>query len=212
MPAAKGTSPDPATFLKNLRLLGSLSFSVVFQLFSAGLIGGFSYFLLLFPASPYFWGEGAHDYPMSKLVWIGVHFLLAGGAFALPWLGFWWMLYGLAENGRIRLFPLHLLSSYLPLIGVFLLINPVYYPDAMIPSSAGEMTFFICMAMSAVLLFPFYSIGVYRFVLRPSTKPRKFYRFLLLCSVFAALGLLLLPLLWQLAPCIYPGLSNFPAQ
>jgi hypothetical protein len=80
----------------------------------------------------------------------------------------------------------------------------------MIPSSAGQSTFLVCMGMSAVVLFPFYSIVVYYFVLKPTTRPRKRYRFLLLCLFFAAAGLALLPFLWQMAPSIYPGLLSFP--
>lgn len=83
------------------------------------------------------------------------------------------MLYGLADNGRIRCFFLHLFFAYVPLLVIFLQLDPVYYPDTMIPSSAGEMTFFVCMAMAAVLLYPFYSIGVYYFVLRPAAPLAK---------------------------------------
>lgn len=80
----------------------------------------------------------------------------------------------------------------------------------MIPSSAGEATFIVCMGMSAAVLFPFYSAGVYYFVLKPATRPRKRYRFLLLCSAFSLAGLALLPLLWHLAPGLYPGLLGYP--
>jgi hypothetical protein len=66
------------------------------------------------------------------------------------------------------------------------------------------------MGMSVVVLFPFYSIGVYSFVLKPAVPPAKKYRFLLLCLFFAAAGLALLPFLWHLAPSIYPGLLSFP--
>lgn len=120
------------------------------------------------------------------------------------------MLYGLSEDGRIRWFPLHLLFAYLTFVILFLQINPVYNPDAMIPASAGQSTFLVCMGMSVVVLFPFYSIGVYSFVLKPAARPKKRYRFLLLCLLFAAAGLALLPFLWHLAPSLYPGLLSFP--
>ncbi|MEK4046455.1 hypothetical protein NSU18_22690 [Paenibacillus sp. FSL H8-0048] len=137
-------------------------------------------------------------------------FLIAGFAFALPWLGYWWMMYSLSGNGRIRGFFLLLLTSYLALIFICMQIDPVYNPEAMIPGSARESTFLVCMAMSAVILFPFYSLGVYIFVLRPVKRPRKRYRFLLLCLLFAVAGLVLLPFLWHSAPIVYPGLLSFP--
>ena len=120
------------------------------------------------------------------------------------------MLYGLSEDGRIRWFPLLLLFAYLTFVILFLQINPVYNPDAMIPTSAGQSTFLVCMGLSVVVLFPFYSIGVYSFVLKPAARPAKGYRFLLFCLLFAAAGLALLPFLWHLAPSLYPGLLSFP--
>jgi hypothetical protein len=174
--------------------------------FFVGFFAAFSQFF----SSRYFWGDLAHVYPLDKLIWISIDYLIAGGAFALPWLGVWWMLYGLSENGRIHCFPLLLLFAYLTFVVIFLQINPVYNPDAMIPTSAGESTFLVCMGMSVVALFPLYSIGVYYFVLKPATRPRKRYRFLLLCLLFTVVGLALLPFLWHLAPQLYPGLRSFP--
>ncbi|MEK4061108.1 MULTISPECIES: hypothetical protein [Paenibacillus] len=211
METLNGTPPDPARFLKNLRLLVSLLVTTFLQGIITFFVGGMAYFLLLSSYS-LFWGEQANVYPLSKLIQIAVRFLLAGGAFALPWLGVWWMLYGLADNGRIRCFFLHLFFAYVPLLVIFLQLDPVYYPDTMIPSSAGEMTFFVCMAMAAVLLYPFYSIGVYYFVLRPAAPPRKIYRFILLCCLFVLISLALLPLLWRMAPHFYPGLADFPSR
>jgi hypothetical protein len=211
METLNGTSPDPTRFLKNLRLLVSLLVTAFLQGIITFFVGGMAYFFLLSSYS-LFWGEQANVYPLSKLIQIAVRFLLAGGTFALPWLGVWWMLYGLADNGRIRCFFLHLFFAYVPLVVIFLQLDPVYYPDAMIPSSAGEMTFFVCMAMAAVLLYPFYSIGVYYFVLRPAAPPRKIYRFILLCCLFTLIGLVLLPLLWRMAPHFYPGLADFPSR
>ncbi|WP_379147283.1 hypothetical protein [Paenibacillus sp. sgz500992] len=211
METLNGTSPDPTRFLKNLRLLVSLLVTAFLQGIITFFVGGMASFLLLSSYS-LFWGEQANVYPLSKLIQIAVRFLLAGGAFALPWLGVWWMLYGLADNGRIRCFFLHLFFAYAPLVVIFLQLDPVYYPDTMIPSSAGEMTFFVCMAMAAVLLYPFYSIGVYYFVLRPAAPPRKICRFILLCCLFVLISLALLPLLWRMAPHFYPGLADFPSR
>lgn len=210
MDTIKGNAPDPTRFLKNLRLLASLLITAFMQVFITLLIGGISSFLLLFTSNSIFWGEQAHVYPLSKLIQLAVHFLLAGGPFALLWLGVWLMLSGLSETGHIRHFVLHLIAGYAPLAVIFLQINPVYNPDAMIPSSAGETTFFLCMAMAAVILYPFYSIGVYYFVLRPAAPPRKVYRFLLLCCIFAMISLLLLPFLWHLVPHLYPAILDFP--
>lgn len=103
METLNGTSPDPTRFLKNLRLLVSLLVTAFLQGIITFFVGGMAYFLLLSSYS-LFWGEQANVYPLSKLIQIAVRFLLAGGAFALPWLGVWWMLYGLADNGRIRCF------------------------------------------------------------------------------------------------------------
>ncbi|MEK4325919.1 hypothetical protein MKX70_08575 [Paenibacillus sp. FSL R7-0312] len=209
MQTTNGTTPDATHFLYFLRQLVSLIMIVFAQGIITFFIGLLSVFMMFF-SSDYFWGDLAHVYPPDKLMYIGMDFLIAGAAFALPWLGVWWMLYGLSEDGRIRCFPLLLLFAYLTFVILFLQINPVYNPEAMIPSSAGESTFLVCMGMSAVVLFPFYSAGVYYFVLKPNTRPRKRYRFLLLCLIFAVAGLALLPALWHLAPSIYPGLLSFP--
>lgn len=212
MDTLKETAPDPTRFLRNLRMLVSLLITAFCQVLITLFTGAMATILLIFSLSSLFWGEQAGLYPLGKLIRLAVHFLLAGGFFALPWLGVWWMLYGLAENGRIRCFFLHLIFAYVPLVIIFMQINPVYNPDAMIPSSAGETTLVLCMAMSAVVLFPFYSIGVNYFVLRPEAPPRKIYRFILLCAVFALLSLALLPLLWHLAPHLYPAIADFPSR
>ncbi|WP_019915114.1 hypothetical protein [Paenibacillus sp. HW567] len=211
MQAINGATPDPARFLKNLRLLVSLMVTAFFQVFSSFLAGGISSILLLFTTNSIFWGEHADTYTFTELLWIGGDFLFAGGAFALPWFGFWWMLHGLAEDKRIRLFPLHVLFAYVPLVVMFLQVDPQYNPNAMIVGSAGESTLFVCMTMAAVLLYPFYSVGIYYFVLRPTAHPRKRYRFILLCMLFAVIAITLLPFLWHLAPRIYPGILEFPS-
>ncbi|WNS42720.1 hypothetical protein [Paenibacillus sp. MMS20-IR301] len=209
MHADNGTAPDATRFLIFLRLLGSLIIIVFLQAIIT-LFAGFISALIIMFSSGYFWGDLAHVYPPDKLVRISLSYLLAGGLFALPWLGVWWMLYGLSEDRRIRFFPLLMLFAYLTFVVLFLQVNPAYNPDAMIPTSAGESTFLVCLGMSGVVLFPFYSAGVYHFVLKPAARPRKRYRFLLLCLLFAVIGLALLPLLWQLAPQLYPGLLDFP--
>lgn len=86
MQAKNGTSPDSTRFFNFLRLLVSLIIIVLAQGFITLIIGGGSSFILLF-SSHYFWGDLAHVYPPDKLLWIGVNFLMAGGAFSLPWLG-----------------------------------------------------------------------------------------------------------------------------
>lgn len=209
MQATNGTTPDATRFLIFLRLIGSLIVIVLAQGFITLLVGGGSSFMLLF-STHYFWGDLAQAYPPDKLLWIGIHFLIAGAAFALPWFGVWWMLSGLSEDGRIRCFPLLVLLAWATLILIFLQIQPAYNPDAMIPSSAGETTFLVSKGMCAVVLFPLYSAGVYYFVLRPAARPRKRYRFLLLCLCSTVIGLALLPFLWHLAPQLYPGLLTFP--
>lgn len=97
METLNAASPDPARFLKNLRLLVSLLVTAFLQGIITFFVGGMAYFLLLSSYS-LFWGEQANVYPLSKLIQIAVRFLLAGGAFALPWLGVWWMLYGLVAT------------------------------------------------------------------------------------------------------------------
>lgn len=212
MSAAKETAPDATRLLKALemlvRLIG-LAAAQVFITFSVGFLAGFA---LLLP-SGYFQGELSHSYPPGKLIWIGAVFLIAGAVFALLWLGVWRLLCGLSGDGRLRYFPLLLLTAYAIFVLLFMQLDPVYNPEAMIPGSAGESTFLVCMGMSGLVLFPLYSAGVYYFVLRPSSQPstKRMYRYLLLCLVLAAAGLALLPFLWQLAPRIYPGLLTYPA-
>lgn len=209
MQDTNGAAPESAGFFRLLRLAVSLIMIIIAQGILTLFVGFFAAFMQFF-SSRYFWGDLARVYPLDKLIAIGADYLIAGALFALAWFGVWWMLYVLSGNGRIRCFPLLLLSAYSTFLLLFLQVNPVYNPEAMIPSSAGEATFIVCMGMSAAVLFPFYSAGVYYFVLKPATRPRKRYRFLLLCSVFSIAGLALLPLLWQLAPGLYPGLLGFP--
>jgi len=212
MHAANEPSRNPAKILGNLRLAGSLLFSAAFQAFTLATAGTVLALMLFYSTSPYFQGDWANVYPLRKLTWIAVHFLLTGAPLALIWLGFWWMLYGLAEGGIIRLFYLHLLFAYLPLAGALLLINPAGSPGAMVPTFAGEVTFGISMALTAAVLFPFYSIGVYRFVISAAVSPRwKIGRFLFLCLIFSVIGLGLLAVIWPLAPQLYPGISSFPS-
>ncbi|MGN7761991.1 hypothetical protein [Paenibacillus sp. 22594] len=210
MQATEGATPDPTRFLRNLRLFVSLMVTAFFQIFFTPLAGAAVAILMLFSPHSIFWGNSTEAYSASDLLWMGGNFLLAGGAFALLWLGYWWMLYGLAEDRHIRLFPLHVLFAYFPLLFFLYQIDPGYDPMAMIVGNAGESTFMVCMAMTLALLFPLYSFGVYYFVLRPAGRPRKRYRFTLLCMVFAVIAIALLPVLWHIAPQLYPGLLEFP--
>lgn len=173
-------------------------------------IGFTSRILIMFTSNHYFWGDDAYSYPAGKLIWMAGQYLLAGGAFALAWYVYLWILSSHSETGVIRRFPLQLLFAYVPLLLLFLQINPIYNPDQMIPSSSGEIRFFLCMGMSAVLLFPFYPILIYRFALRVNAPPNRTSRLLLLLISFALIGMGLLPLLWRIAPQLYPEINKFP--
>lgn len=173
-------------------------------------IGFTSNVLIMFTSQDFFWEEMAYSYPVSKLVWMAVLYVLAGGTFALAWYVYWRTLSSHSETRVIRCFPLQLLFAYVPLLLLFLQINPVYNPDQMIPLAAGEVKYFLCLGMSAVLLFPFYSIFTYRFVLHVNASPSRTIRLPLLLISFALIGIGLLPLLWRLAPYLYPELNNFP--
>lgn len=212
MPAAKGTAPDATKLFRALELLVQLAGLAVAQMFITFTVGFLAGFALLLP-SGYFQGELSHAYPPGKLIWIGAVFLMAGAAFALLWLGVWLLLRGLSGDGRLRYFPLMILTAYAAFVLLFMQLDPVYNPEAMIPGSAGESAFLVCMGMSVLVLFPLYSGGVYYSVLRPSALPgtKRIFRYLLLCLGLAAVGLALLPFLWQLAPSIYPGLLTYPA-
>ncbi len=173
-------------------------------------IGFTSRVLIMFTSNNYFWGEEAYSYPAGKLIWMAGHYVLAGGALALAWYVYWWILSSHSETRVIRHFPLQLLFAYVPLLLLFSQINPVYNPDQMIPPSSGEIRFLLCMGMSAVLLFPFYLICIYRFVLRVNTAPNRTIRLLLLLISFALIGMGLLCLLWRIVPQLYPELNKFP--
>lgn len=80
----------------------------------------------------------------------------------------------------------------------------------MSPSSPGEIRFFLCIGMSAVLLFPFYPIFLYRFVLRVNAPPKRTIRLLLLLISFALIGMGLLCLLWRIVPQLYPEINKSP--
>lgn len=201
---------DSSRYWGTIRLFISLLITAFVSIWITSGIGFTSNVLVMFTSKDFFRGEFAYSYPASKLVWMAGQYVLAGGAFALAWYAHWWTLSSHSVTRVIRCFPLQLLLAYVPLLLLFLQINPVYNPDQMIPLTAGEVKFSLCMGMSAVLLFPFYSICAYRFVLRPNAPPSRPVRLLILLISFALIGLGLLPTLWRIAPHLYPGLNNFP--
>ncbi|MFD1776576.1 hypothetical protein [Paenibacillus rhizophilus] len=147
-----------------------------------------------------------------KLTTIRGYLLAFGALYALVWCGYWWVLRALNSN-KIRAFPLHVLAAWLPLLAGLYFADPVSNPNAMIPTSAAEITFTMSTALMTAALFPLYSIAVYAFVLSPSIRrTRKIGRLLGLWILFAAASLYLQPVFWHIAPSIYEGIAGFPIQ
>ncbi|WP_150270407.1 hypothetical protein [Paenibacillus tepidiphilus] len=207
------TPRSPARLSGALRLLAALFIVMFAQGFITFLLGAFSAIFLFFGESFAAPGwDSSTLFPWQGLPSIAVSCLIPAAMYALCWFGVWWMQLEAAGNKQISLFPLRLAAACIPLILLILQIKPSYNPDAMIPYGVGHSILIVCMGWSAVILFPFYSAGVYYFVLKPDMRLRKRYRLLLLLLVFALLALPLLRLLWEIAPSFYPSLLEFPDQ
>lgn len=205
------TPRSPARLTGGLRLLAALFIVMFAQGFITFLLGAFSAIFLFFGESFAAAGwDSSALFPWQDLPSILVFYLIPAAMYALCWFGVWWMQFEAAEDRRISWFPLRLLTACIPLVLLILQIKPSYNPDAMIPYGVGHATLTVCMGWSAVILFPFYSAGVYYFVLKPDMRLRRRYRLLLLLLVFALLALPLLRLLWEIAPSLYPSLLEYP--
>lgn len=208
---APSSEANRSRFGNNLQLAGTLLAAPFIQAAILTLGGLFTGILFLYAASSIPQDISWSLPPAGAAARLDMYMLLAGAAGALPWFGMWWMLWGISDGGRIRLFPLHLLLSWLPLVLALLWLDPQYNPEAMIPGTYGESAAMVCMALAAVLLYPFYAAAVYYGILRPKAPAaRKALRLLLLCGCFAGIMLMIMPVLWRLAPRLFLGLLTFP--
>ncbi|WP_151733813.1 hypothetical protein [Paenibacillus tengchongensis] len=205
------TPRSPARLFGALRLLAALVIVMFAQGFISFLLGAFSAIFLFF-------GEGLAArgwdssplFPWRDLAPLAASCLIPAALYALCWFGVWWMQFEAAEDRRISWFPLRLAFACIPLVLLILQISPEYNPDAMIAYGVGHATLIVCMGWSAVILYPFYSAGVYYFVLKPDMRLRRRYRLLILLVLFALLALPLLRVLWEIAPTLYPSLLEYP--
>lgn len=205
------TVRSPAWLFGALRLWAALLILMLAQGFITFLLGAFSAIILFF-------GEGLAArgwdssplFPWRDLAPLAASYLIPAAMYALCWFGVWWMQFEAAEDRRISWFPLRLAVACIPLVLLILQIKPSYNPDAMISYGVGHSILIVCIGWSAVIMFPFYSAGVYYFVLKPDMRLRRRYRLLLLLIVFTLLALPLLRLLWEAAPSMYPSLLEYP--
>jgi len=187
-------------------------FSLIFQsiiLTFLAVIGGF---LILTTPEPF---AGLTSYLPSghHLTVIRIWILSFGFLYGLIWYVYWWMIRTLNCTNTIKAFPVQILASWLPLIAVVYYSNPVSRPDAMIPPSKAVIILDMSLILIAAILFPLYSIVIYRFViLAESNTGGKCTRLVIVWILFSAACICLLPIVWQVAPRIYHGIEGFPLQ
>jgi len=140
-------------------------------------------------SAPLFWD--IYDYLLF------CYAIFFGGCYAFVWFFFWFVQF----NDGIKWFYWKVTFSTLPLVTSLIMFNPKPNPMAMIPLTIEELQFMFSCMVTSIILFPLYSVSIYKFVLRSSAH--KVRNTAVLCSVLFLLGSVLFVSSWNMMPLLY---------
>lgn len=119
--------------------------------------------------------------------------------YALVWFIFWVILF----SGEVRWFYWRVTFSTLPLVVALIMFNPTPNPMAMIPLSIAETKFQFSTIVTGIVLFPIYSIGIYKFILLKPSKKVRIKNTIYVCVTMILIGSLVFTTSWNLMQKIY---------
>jgi hypothetical protein len=122
--------------------------------------------------------------------------------YAFVWFLYWLMSF--KEEG-IKWFYWRVAFATLPLVIMLIMFNPKPDPMAMIPIPT-EFDF-SCL-VTGIILFPIYSVSIYKYVLLKQSSSRKVRTTLVLCAVMLLLGSVIFLSSWGMMDLIYKGLGK----
>jgi hypothetical protein len=119
--------------------------------------------------------------------------------YAIGWYGFWNMLY---HDGRKQWFYTRVAFGLIPLIALLCIFRPSP-PDPMSMQLVNISNQFIFSTeVTAIILFPLYSIGLYRYVLPIGIK-NSLKNFIFVCLIMLIIGSVIYPIAWNTMQIIY---------
>jgi hypothetical protein len=190
---------DLATKEKGITCLNFLATNIACSLFQLiiHLVLVMIQFMLWFMSGQFIWhlsGDAQLGLNIAPFISWGTVF----SGYAVVWFVFWWVL----SAEQIKWFYWKVGFSTLPLLIALIMFNPKPDPMAMIPLSISEMKFQFSSVVTGIVLFPLYSIGLYKYVFRK--HPKSIWRHTVyVCLFMIGIGSLLFLISWNIMPHIY---------
>jgi hypothetical protein len=183
-----------------MRFLAANIACSVFQ-FIVLLILGAMFSVMRLISGSFFWDISEHHQSGLSIVLLVSYAIFFGSCYAFVWFVYWFVQF----NDGIKWFYWKVAFSTLPLVTLLIIFNPKPNPMAMIPMSIAEYQFEFSCIVTGIILFPLYSVSIYKFVLQSSAH--KVRNTTVLCSVLLLLGSVLFVSSWNMMPIIYQGIE-----